>query len=165
MSIGEYFMSVVVASVIAAIVGMIYPDEKGGVKSALEYCLSLFLLCVIIAPIGSMIAKAKENTDEYSLDYELTDIDLSVDSAIYASLAQAVEKEIGEKLQRVICSSIEVDEDDICVIAEVHTDGENVIIKKVTVWLYGKAMWSNPRTILGVVSEYTDAECIIANGG
>lgn len=165
MSIGEYFMSVVVASLIAAIIGIVYPDEKSGVKVTLEYCISLFLLCVIIAPIGSMIANAKESTSEHALDFELPDIDISVDSAVFASLAETAEKEIGEKLRRLICNEIEANADDISVVAEVNTDGGNVIIEKVTVWLYNKAMWSNPREILSVVSEYTDAECIIVNGG
>ncbi len=165
MSVGEYFMSVVTSSVIAALVGMLYPDDKGGVKKTLEVCISLFLLCVIIAPIGSLISRAKADIDIGGLELELPDIDASADSAIFASLANAGREEIEKILHRSICERLDIAEDELWVNAKVSADGEGIVIEKVTVWLYGKAMWSDPRALQELVAEYTDAECMIANGG
>ena len=165
MSVGEYFMSVVVSSVIAALVGMLYPDEKGGIKKTLDFCISLFLLCVIIAPIGSMLAKARDEIDLGELDLALPDTDVSADSAIYASLVAAGREEIEKRLCELICNRQEISESEITVSASVRADENGVVIDKVTVFLYGKAMWSDPRAISALISEYTDAECLIVNGG
>ncbi len=165
MSVGEYFMSVVASSVIAALVGMLYPDDKGGVKKTLELCISLFLLCVMIAPIGSLISRAKENIDMGGLDLALPDIGVSADSAIFNSLASAGRDEIANCLHGSICERLEIAEDELRVDVDVSADSEGITINKVTLWLYGRAMWSDPRALRELVAEYTDAECMIANGG
>lgn len=165
MSAGDYFMSVVLSSVIAALVGMLYPDDKGGVKKTIDFAIALFLLCVIIAPIGSMLAKANEIIDFDIPEIEPPNTEVSAGAAIYGALAaeggEAIEKRFGE----LICDSLKIAADEISVSAEVRADDNGIIIDKVTVWLYGKAMWSDPRVILELIADYTDAECLIVNGG
>lgn len=144
---------------------MLYPDDKGGVKKALDLCLSLCLLCAVIAPMGGMIADAKENIDLNDLNFALPDIDASADSALFASLAEASKGEIEEKLAEMIRQKFELAEDNVEVSANVTADENGVDITRITVWLYGRAVLADPREIKAFVSEYTDAECEIVNGG
>ena len=65
MSLGSYFFGIVTFSVVINLIGMLYPNDKSGVRQALDICLSLCLLCAVIAPIGGMVARAK---GEISLD-------------------------------------------------------------------------------------------------
>lgn len=161
--IGEYFIGITVASVAVTLIGMLYSDDKGGVRKALDLCLSLCLLCAVIAPMGGMIAEAKEEIDLSGL--ELPDIDVSADSAIYASLAEASRGEIEEKLKGLIRKRFDLTQDDIEVSASVMADENGIAITKITVWLYGRGVFTDPREIKAFVSGYTDAECEIVNGG
>lgn len=162
MSIGEYFMSVVTSSVIAALASMLCPDEKGGIKKSLELCVSLFLLCVIIAPIGLLITDAK---DKINIDLSIPEIDISADALIFDSLAEASADEIERILRDSVCEGVDIDYSDLDVEADVTASNEGVSIGRIVLRLYGSAMWSDPREIREVIARYTDAECIIVNGG
>lgn len=142
---------------------MLYPDDKGGVRKALDLCLSLCLLCAVIAPIGGMIAEAKEEIDLSGL--ELPDIDASADSAIYAALAEASRGEIEVKLAELIGKRFDLEEDEVGVSASVMADENGITITRITVWLSGRGVFTDPREIKSFVSDYTDAECEIVNGG
>ena len=61
MSLGRYFLGIVTFSVAVNLIGMLYPSDKSGVRRALDICMSLCLLCAVIAPIGGMIADAKKD--------------------------------------------------------------------------------------------------------
>lgn len=165
MSIGEYFMSVVTSSVIAALVGMLCPDDRGGIKKSLELCISLFLLCVIIAPMGALISDAKEKIDLEGIDLSLPELDISADAAILDSLAKASEGEIETILHNSVCERLDINEDEIAVDAEIAASTDGVSIERIVLRLYGSAMWRDPRELREVVAGYTDAECIIVNGG
>ncbi len=165
MSIGEYFMSVVASSVIAALVGMLCPDDKGGVKKSLEICISLFLLCVMIAPLGTLISDAKEKIDLDDIDLSLPKLDVTADAAILDSLAKASKAEIERILHDSVCERLEIDGADIALEADVTADADGVSIGRIVLRLYGSAMWRDPRSLREVIADYTDAECIIVNGG
>ena len=162
MSIGEYFMSVVTSSVIAALVSMLCHDERSGIKKSLELCVSLFLLCVIIAPIGTLISDAKERID---VELSLPEIDISTDASIFHSLAEVSKADIERILHDSICERLRINESDLEVEADVEANEEGVSIGRIVLRLYGSARWSDPREIREVISRYTDAECIIVNGG
>lgn len=153
------------ASVAVTLIGMLYPDDKGGVKKALDLCLSLCLLCAVIAPMGGMIAEAKERIELDDRDLELPDIDASADSAIYASLAEASRVEIEERLAELICKKFELEAENVEVSASVTADESGIGITQITVWLYGRGVFTDPREIKDFVSGYTDAKCEIVNGG
>lgn len=142
---------------------MLYPDDKGGVRKALDLCLSLCLLCAVIAPMGGMIADAKAEIDLSGLD--LPDVDASADSTIYASLAEASREEIEDKLAELIRLKFDLEQDEVRVSASVKADENGVAITQITVYLNGMGVFTDPREIKAFVSGYTDAECEIVNGG
>ena len=163
MGLGEYFMSVIAASVISALIAMLFGDDKAVLSKGINTACSLFLLCVIVSPIASLIARAKDKIDigEIADAYESA---ASAEKALYASLGEVSGDMIEEALRTHIAECTGLDEGDIEVRAEVSvTDGE-VLLDRVVICLYSGARWSDPRLLRDAVGELTDAECLIING-
>lgn len=160
MSLVSYFFGIVTFSVVINLIGMLYPSDKSGVRQALDICLSLCLLCAVIAPIGGMVAEAKENI---SLDdFELPEVDVEAGKALMTVLAKESEKEIEEKLFDIL--SAEFSEEDMEIDAEVVASEDGVVIECVKVYLYGGGLLIDPRDMTAAVARYTDADCRVIEG-
>jgi hypothetical protein len=164
MGIGEYFFSVASASVITALAGMLFADEKTSFGKLLNTVCSLFLLCVIVSPLSGVIAHAREDIDwDASLTLPEENAELQ-ESAILSALA----KESGESIEAFLCEYLaeraELDVNNIKVSASVNAQEGGVSLDRVVIRLYSAAMWCDPRVLEHAVSELTDAECIIVNG-
>ena len=163
MTIGEYFMGVIAASVITALISMLACDEKSTLSKALNTVCSLFLLCVIVSPLSSLIAFAKDRVNsDYSLpSYEIS---VSMENAIYSSLAETSEVQIESALRSHVADRAKIAEGDIEIRALVGVSEGSVKLDRVVIYLYSLAKWCDPRLILDAVGELTDAECLIVNG-
>ncbi|MBO5700945.1 MAG: hypothetical protein J6S71_00745 [Clostridia bacterium] len=163
MGIGEYFLSVIAASVISALIAMFFGDDKAALSKGINTACSLFLLCVIVSPISSLISRAKDNLDfeEIVGNYESA---FSSEEALYASLGAVSGERIEEVLRTHIAERAGIDEGDLEVRAEVSVSDGAVILKRVILCLYSDARWSDPRVLRDAVGELTDAECLIING-
>ncbi len=159
--IGNYFVGIVTASVVLTLLSMLYPADNGGVRKVLDLFLSLTLLCVILAPLGSMIAKAREEIDLDIFD-DMTASEYSSDSAVYESLAEASREQIEDRLAEMLLKEFG---GEIEVHAEVEADGGGVRIKQVTLVLHGLSIWEDPRRLRDFIGRFTDAEILIVNGG
>ena len=163
MGIGEYFMSVIAASVITALVGVLIGDDKAAFGRIAGTVSALFLLCVIISPLSDVIARAKDElgTDGI-LESEISAI--SQEDAICAVIAEASGEGIEDFLREYLVKKAGVEVEDIEVTAEVvMTEGE-VRLARVILRLYSSAKWSDPRLLRAAVAELTDADFIIVNG-
>ncbi|MGM9643180.1 MAG: hypothetical protein ACI3XI_08230 [Eubacteriales bacterium] len=158
--IGEYFIGIVTASVAVTLVSMLYP-ESGGVRRTLDLFLSLCLLCVILAPLGTMIAKARDEID-FDIFDDITAGDIAMDDAVYNSLAEASRIQIEEKLTELF---LERFGGEIEVRVDVSAEGGQVKLTRVILTLYGNSMWEDPRELREFARKYTDAEILIVNGG
>ena len=164
MGIGEYFVSVASASVITALVGMLFAEDKTAFGKLLHTVCSLFLLCVIVSPLSGVISRAREDFD-WDEDLTLPDENAAFqESAILSALAQASGESIESYLCEYLAEAAELDVNDIKVSAQVSTEGGEVVLERVVVYLYSSARWSDPRVLEEAVSVLTDAECIIVNG-
>lgn len=162
MSLGGYFLGIVTFSVVINLIGMLYPSDKNGVRNALDICLSLSLLCAVIAPIGGMVAEAKNEIsfDDIVLDFPAGDVEAS--KLLMDMLAHRSQKEIEEKLFELLSSDF--NEEDMAIDAEVSAGENGVVIECVKVYLYGRGLLIDPRDIIAAVAKYTDAECRIIEG-
>lgn len=163
MGIGEYFLSVIAASVISALIVMIVGDGKTAIAKSVDTVCSLFLLCVIVSPIATFVARAKDGFDIVSIS-ESYDSAASAEEVIYASLGAVSGDKIEEAILDHLLKRTEIDEADVDVRAEVSVSDGSVMLDRVVVELYGAARWSDPRAIAEAVGELTDSECIIVNG-
>lgn len=160
MSLGSYFLGIVAFSVVINLIGMLYPSDKSGVQQALDICLSLCLLCAVIAPIGGMLARAKE--DISFDDFELPEVNVEAGKSIMILLANESEKEIEEKLFELL--SAEFDEEDMEIDTDVVASEDGVVIECVKVYLYGGGLLIDPRDVSAAVAKYTDADCRVIEG-
>ncbi len=160
MNLGNYFLGIVTFSVVINLIGMIYPNDKSGVRQALDICLSLCLLCAVIAPIGGMVARAKDNI---SLEnFELPEVNVDAERSVMTLLAKESEKEIEDKLFDLLSS--EFGEDDMEIDADVVASEDGVVIECVKVYLYGGGILIDPRDLSAAVVRYTDAQCRVIEG-
>lgn len=164
MGIGEYFMSVISASVITSLITLLFGDDKALLSKGINTACSLFLLCVIVSPISSLIANAKDKFEVDDIDMGAYEKAVSAEEAIYSSLGIVSCEKIEEALRIHVAERASIDESDLEVRAEVSVIDGNVILKRVILYLYSGARWSDPRAIVDAVGELTDAECLIING-
>ncbi len=162
MTLGRYFLGVVTFSVAVNLIGMIYPNDKSGVRRALDICLSLCVLCAVIAPIGGMMAEAKKDILLDDILFEIPDDNVASSDALMTALAKESESEIEEKLFRLL--SAEFGEENIEIDVSVIADESGVTIECVKVYLFGSGILIDPREMLSAVARYTDAECKIIEG-
>ncbi len=160
MSLAGYFSGIVVFSVALNLVSLLYPNDKSGVRRALDVCLSLCLLCAIISPIGSMLNDAKESISLDKLRLEMPDAEVGADA--YYALEAASEKEIEARILKILSS--EFDLEDVLVESEVSVGEEGIALRRVDIYLYGKGLLTDPQKIKSVMALYTDAECRIIEG-
>lgn len=162
MTLGRYFFGIVTFSVVINLIGMLYPSDKNGVRRALDICLSLCLLCAVIAPIGGMVAEAKKDIKLDDIAFEIPESNVEVGKVLLSALAKESENEIEEKLYRLL--SEEFDEENIEIDVLVRANEEGVVIERVSVYLYGSGLLIDPRDMARAVARYTDAECRIIEG-
>lgn len=162
MTLGSYFLGVVTFSVAINLIGMLYPNDKSGVRRALDICLSLCLLCAVIAPIGGMMAEVKKDIILDDVLFEMPEADIEAGSALMTALAKESENKIEAKLLRIL--SAEFDEENIEIDVSVRADETGVAIEYVKVYLYGSGLLIDPRDVESAVARYTDAKCMIIEG-
>ena len=154
----------VCASVSVTLVGMIYPDDGSGVRRALDFCLSLCLLVVVVTPMGSMFRNLSNNIGDDVFNTVIPKVEMPADEAISAALAVEAQRSIEERLEYLICECFELDAEKVAVSVSVGVTESEVVIDSVSVWLSGTALATDPREIKAMLSEYTDAECEIIGG-
>ena len=162
MTLGRYFIGIVTFSVVINLIGMLYPSDKSGVRRALDICLSLCLLCVVIAPIGGMIAEAKKDSALDGFAFDIPEADVEAGRSLLSALEKESEKEIEEKLFRLL--SEEFGEENIEIDVSVKVNEEGVVIESVSVYLYGSGLLIDPRDMARAVARYTDAKCRVIEG-
>jgi hypothetical protein len=162
MSLGRYFFGIVTFSVAVNLIGMLYPSDKSGVRRALDICMSLCLLCAVIAPIGGMIADAKKDISFDGIGFEIPEVNVEATGALLKALEKGSENEIEEKLYRLL--SEDFGEDNIEIDVSVNANEDGVTIECVSVYLYGSGLLIDPHDMSRAVAKYTGADCRIIEG-
>ena len=154
----------VCASAGVTLVGMLYPEDNSGVRRALDFCMSLCLLIAVVTPMGGMLRDAGEMINENVFDSVISEAEMSTDEVVSELLAEESQRMIEERLEAVICNSFALNDDRVAVTAEVSVNDSGVVLERVTVWLSGAALATDPREIKYLIAQYTDAECEIVGG-
>ena len=144
--------------------GMLYPEDNSGVRRALDFCMSLCLLIAVVTPMGGMLRDAGEMINENVFDSVIPEADMPADGAVLALLAEESQRMIEERLEAMICDSFALNAERVVVTAEVSVNDSGVLLDRVTVWLSGAALATDPLEIKDLIAQYTDAECEIVGG-
>ena len=163
--LSEYFLSIISVAVSIGLISQLLPtNEESGIKRALDLFLSLCLICAVISPIQSIVSIVRDEIENGTLGFEIPELDSDSENAVFDSLAEITRADIEKKLEEILCEALELPSECIVIRAETIANPDGVRIVGVTVCLYGRGMWADPRVIIETMGKYTDGECIIVNG-
>jgi len=157
-----YILSVVGASLAAALIILLTPDGKGGgILKHVKLLTSLALLCVIINPFLSFVKSLSETNFDNFKDEILKDVNESdpYESILYESLSKMSADELEKELKNRICENFGIDGGNLEVNAEYTIEENTFSFKRITVILSGGAIFKNPYDIEAYVKELTGIEC------
>ena len=157
-----YILSVVGASLAAALIILLTPDGKGGgILKHVKLLTSLALLCVIINPFLSFVKSLSETNFDNFKDEILKDVNESdpYESILYESLSKMSADELKKELKNRISENFGIDVGNLEVNAEYTIEENTVSFKRITVILSGGAIFKNPYDIEAYVKELTGIEC------
>jgi len=154
----EYLLSLLGASFAVALVGILSPN--GSVKH-MRLISSLFLICVLAAPLPKAIGSLHSFTEELNgapgesgnNDYteQMEEAVNSASRAYFAqTLTQMLEQRFSIKTGEVRC------------LIQWAQDGEQLRPLKITVILSGSAIWKNPADLEEFVQNLLGCECVTA---
>lgn len=102
--------------------------------------------------------------NENVFDTVLPEAEMPADEAVSALLAEESGRMIEERIEELVCGAFEIDCERVAVTARVGVTETGVSVDRITVWLSGTALLTDPREIKRFIAEYTDAECEIVGG-
>ena len=157
----EYLLSLLAAAPVLAIVGILAPEGvRSGLAKHLRLVAALVWICILIAPITSMVigwtgwqdgdsSFGEEQPDEN--DYQIMlDETLGNQSTAYFCdmLTQTLEKRFSIAKGELRCH-----------VAWAKDDGE-MHPEKATLFLSGNAIWKSPKEMEAYVKELIGCECV-----
>ena len=150
------------ASLVSTLVSLLSPDgERGGVAKHTRLLTSLFLVCVMIAPLRGAISALQnwqsgdltlpwlENVEENDYQEDMQEaLDTASRDYFTKMLTQTLEQKFLMDVGDVRCA--------------VHWSDGGSSPEKVTVILSGSAIWKNPKEIQSFVTSLLSCECAVA---
>ena len=161
---GEYVITLTVTVAVCTLATMLSPDGERGLGKYIRLVASLCILCVAIAPLASFIGRL------YYFDFDLSFIEerRAEDGElqdIYSNMISEVsEAKVSQKIANMLREEYGLSDENTEVIAELFKDGDVYKIKKLTVLLSGKAIFTDPQIIREYLISLFDCECEIVYG-
>lgn len=159
-----YIISLVSASIAVALISILSPEGSGGgIAKHIRLLSALFLICVLIAPVGKFIGGLRDLANG---DFSLPQIDLPNEEdgnlQMQDALDDASKKYFLDSLTILLLQEFSIQEGDLsCKAVWTERDGQ-AVPKKITVILSGSAIWKDPNKIQSFVSELLGCECVTA---
>ena len=160
----SYIISLVSASLAVTLISILSPEGSGGgIAKHIRLLSALFLICVLIAPVGRLIGGIRDLANG---DFMLPEIELpnKEDSNLQmqGALDDASKKYFLDSLTLMLLQEFSIQEGDLtCKAIWTERDGQTVP-KKITVILSGSAIWKDANKIQAFVSDLLGCECITA---
>ena len=156
-----YLLTLLAASMVTALVGILAPSgEKGGIEKHMKLLTSLFLVCVILAPLSDLLGKwngspengllpAPESGSQENSYKEQMEQALQAASSTYfiKLLTGLLEEEFDIAHGEVVCS------------VQWSQSGDSLTPSHVTLILSGRAIWKDPRPMEAFVSDLLGCSC------
>ena len=156
----EYIVSLITAALVAALIGVLSPEgEGGGLSRHMRLLCTLFLLCVIVAPLGGALGTLSD-----ALGDTLAPPDANGGSAedyqaqLDEALSSAAKPYFAELLIKSIEKEFSIPTGEVrCAIRWGEESPE-----RISIILSGSAIWQDPAPIEQFVRETIGCECVSA---
>lgn len=159
----QYMMNVVGVAILAGVADQLLP-EKGKLREHVRLLFGLYLILVMIAPLGNVLSSlparledgmaALENAGEGTGEY---------DKILEGTVKEAVRQELAAALTEKLVKEFGVNAETVRVGISFE-EGEELRLKKVLVTLTGKDIFRNPYTIEEAISSLLGCECVVVVG-
>lgn len=160
----SYIISLVSASLAISLISILSPEGNGGgIAKHIRLISSLFLICVLIAPVGQLIGGLRNlATGSFTLpEFELPNEE-DGNLQLQDSLDSASKQYFLDSLTILLLQEFSIQEGDLsCKAVWDEQDGQ-IAPKKITIILSGSAIWKDPKKIQAFVTDLLGCECITA---
>lgn len=155
-----YFLSLLGASFAVALVGLLAPDDSGKMSKSVRLMTSLFLICVIAAPLPSLIHRLPE---VFTAAEEIGNADSDRYSEEAArALEGASRTYFASALTQLLETRFSLREGDVRCSIRWAENTSDAIPERVTVILSGSAIWKDPAEIEAFLHDLLGCECVSA---
>lgn len=160
----SYLFSIIGAALAATVIGILTPKGEGGtVSSHIRLLTALFFICVLIAPIRSMLNTFTEFVNgEIHISgtngAESTDYQKQLDEALEASSKSY----FTQMLTKTLESTFSIDTGNIRCTVHWGEQEERLQPTRVTIVLSGSAIWRDPDRLEAFVTDLLGCECVTA---
>lgn len=160
----EYIVSLFAAALVAALIGVLSPEgEGGGISKHMRLLTALFLLCVIVAPIGGLIGTLEGVLDgTESLPGVEGDAEEGYREELENALSSAAKPYFANLLIEAVKKEFSIPDGEVrCAIR--WRDGEgSATPERISIILSGSSIWRDPSEIEKFVRERVGCECVTA---
>lgn len=162
--IKEYLLSVIGASLLAALIGILSPKGEGdGIAKHMRLLTSLFLICVLISPIKTVTeALSGWISGEVSFPWEGEELESDYREQMNEAIESASKEYFINTLTETLRTQFSMEAGSVRCQVKWENAGEELRPVRVTVILSGGAIWKNPELIEAFVEELLGCECITA---
>ena len=162
--IKSYLLTVIGASLLAALISILAPKGKGdGLSKHMRLLTSLFLICVMISPIKGL---AETLTGwiggEITFPWEENEDEENYREQMEGALQSASKEYFTNQLTETVKAYFSMEDGSVRCQIKWESSQENLRPARVTVILSGASIWKNPEEIEAFVHELLHCECITA---
>ena len=159
----EYIFILIGVSIICGIVQTLAPDSSGdGIKKHVKLVSSLCILCLILAPISTIISGLSENGLKLGEWWGEGEVSEERYAEVYKeSMEQYTAEELGEKCKNMVADRFEIDRDIFDVNVFVVCENERLTVDRAVLSLHKTTDQNDPRLILEYISSLLECECEI----
>lgn len=159
-----YLFSIIGASLVAALIGILSPEgEGGGIAKHLRLLTALFLLCTLIAPLKNAMQMLAELADR---EWKLPQTDSSDSADYHDRLEEALENASTSYFTQMLTQALEntfsIETGQVRCNIQWSQKDDQWKPNRVTVILSGAAIWKDPEKLESFVRELLGCECVTA---
>lgn len=156
-----YFLTLFSASLIAALIGLLTPEGKdGGLLKVVKLLTSLFLVCVLISPVKSMVSGCRSLADgNFSLPGEEDSDADALRREASERLSAASKEYFVQRLTKMLEEKFSVEPGQLRCVVRFGGAEDALYPEKVTVILSGRAIWLDPEPIETYVRSLLNCVC------
>lgn len=162
--IKNYLLTVIGASLLAALIGILAPKGEGeGLSKHLRLLTSLFLICVMISPIKGLTETVTGWINgDVTFPWEETEDEDHYREQMDEALESASKEYFTRQLTEAIKSQFSMEDGSVRCQIRWESNQEELRPARVAVILSGASIWKNPEHIEAFVEELLHCECVTA---
>ena len=157
----EYLMSLIVASLIVGLIGVLVPEgDGGGLRRYVTFTGSLCVLILLISPVTRVLGFVSELSDG-GVDVSFENRADEYDEQFKQYITSLGEESITSELTDIICKQFDISDKECHVKVDTYDAQGEMAIGHVTVILSGKAIFRDPYEIEQYITELLGCECTV----